>query len=68
MAGRPKQDKANIEKIQNLYNSTKQIIDPRPIIAVVMKECGASYREIGEVFGVTRQMAETIVKNAEKDL
>lgn len=68
MAGRPASTKANIEQIKKVYQSTSQVIDPRPIIAVVMKECGASYREIGEVFGVSRQMAETIVKSAEKDL
>lgn len=68
MAGRPRTEIANIKKIKALYNSTNQVIDPRPIIAVVMRECGASYREIGEVFGLTKQMAETIVQNAEKDL
>lgn len=68
MAGRPRQTDANIKVLRTLYKSTKQVIDPRPIMALVMKECGASYREIGEVFGVTRQMAETIVKNALKDL
>lgn len=65
---RTKQEIANIKVLQDLYHSTKQVIDPRPIIALVMKECGASYREIGEVLGVSKQMAETIVRNARKDL
>lgn len=68
MAGRPKQQTADIAELQKLFNSTSQVIDPRPIIAVTMNACGASYREIGEVFGLTRQQAETIVKNAKKEL
>lgn len=65
---RTKQEIANIPVLQDLYHSTKQVIDPRPIIALVMKECGASYREIGEVLNITKQMAMTLVKNAREDL
>lgn len=68
MAGRPKQEKADIPKLQQLHNSTKQVIDPRPIIALTMAYCGATYREIGEAFNLSRQQAETILKNAEKEL
>ena len=68
MAGRPKQEKADITAIKKLFVSTSQVIDPRPIIAYTMKNCGCTFREIGEVFGVTKQQAETIFKNAEKEL
>jgi transcriptional regulator len=42
------------------------VTDHRPIIAYVMRHCGATVREIGEVFGVSRQQAETIYKNAQE--
>lgn len=68
MAGRPVLKKANVEEIQKIYNSSKQIIDPRPIIALTMKYCGALDREIAEVFGVSRETAIAITKKAEKKL
>lgn len=68
MAGRPKQEKADITALQKLNESTSQVIDPRPIIAYTMRKCGCTFQEIADVFKVTRQMAETIYKNAEKDL
>ena len=68
MAGRPQQKKADIPALQDLFKSTNQVIDPRPIIAFTMRKCGCSFREIAEVFEVTKQMAETIYKNAEKEV
>lgn len=68
MAGRPTQEKADIKAIQKLSKNTSQVIDARPIIAYTMKSCGCTLAEIGKVFGVTRQQAETIVKNAEAAL
>lgn len=68
MAGRPKQEKADIKAIKALYESTKQVIDPSPIIAYTMRKCGCTFQEIADVFGFTRQMAETLYKKAEQDL
>jgi len=68
VAGRPTQQKADIQAIQKIYKSTSQVIDPRPIIAYTMRNCGCTFAEIAKVFNVTRQMAETIYKNAENDL
>ena len=68
MAGRPTQIKADIEKIKQLQAGSNDILDYRPIIAYTMRACGCTFTEIGEVFGFTRQMAETMVKNAETKL
>lgn len=62
---RTKQEIANIQELQKLLK-TNGVTDHRPIIAYVMKHCGATMREVGEVFGVTRQQAETIYKNAQE--
>ncbi len=74
MAGRPKQEKADIKAIQKLFESTNGYTDivqaslVRPIIVFTMRNCGCTFQEIADVFGITRQMAETIYKNAEKEL
>jgi len=68
MAGRPVQSKANIENIKKMNEATSQVIDPTPIITFVMRECGCTFAEIGKVFNITRQMAKTIYKNAQKEL
>lgn len=68
MAGRPVQKKANIENIKKINEATKQVIDPRPIIVYTMRECGCTFSEIGQVFNISRQMAEAIYKATEKDL
>lgn len=68
MAGRPTSKTADTEKIKRLYNRANNVLDVRPIIALTMRNCGCTFTEIGAVFGVTRQMAETIVKNAESEL
>ena len=59
------QKKANIPELQKLI-LPNTVTDHRPIIAYVMRHCGATVREIGEVFGVSRQQAETIYKNAQE--
>lgn len=66
MAGRPKQEKADIKALKKLNEAS--LIDYRPIVAYTMRKCGCTFTEIAEVFGVTRQMAETIVKNAEASI
>lgn len=74
MAGRPKQEKANILALKKLYASTNGYADlvqnsmVRPIIVFTMRNCGCTFQEIADVFEITRQMAETIYKNAEKEL
>lgn len=62
---RTQQKKANIPELQKLL-VPNTVTDHRPIIAFVMRHCGATVREIGEVFGVSRQQAETIYKNAQE--
>lgn len=74
MAGRPTQKKADIQAIQDLYQSTDtysnlvQTTMIKPIIIFTMRKCGCTFQEIGDVFGITRQMAETAFKNAEQEL
>jgi hypothetical protein len=65
MAGRPKQKKANIEALKKL-DAANTIIDTRPLIAYVMRHTGATFNEIGEVFDVSRQMAQTQFERAER--
>ena len=65
---RTKQEKANIPNLQKLLRKSNHVLDSRPIIAVTMRECGCTFDEIGEVMGFTRQMAETMVKNAQAKL
>jgi hypothetical protein len=65
MAGRPKQKKANIEALKKL-DAAKTIIDVRPLIAYVMRHSGCTFTEIGEVFGLTRQQAQTKFEQAER--
>ena len=65
MAGRPTQKKANIEAIKKARQTG---VDTRPLVAYVMRNCGCTYAEIGQVFDITRQMAETLVKQVEKNL
>lgn len=68
MAGRPTQKKANIKAIKKLPQFKEHPVDTRPLIAYVMYNSGCTYAEIGKVFDVTRQMAETLVKSVEKTL
>ncbi len=66
MAGRPITKIANIENIQKLLAT--DLVDIRPIITVVMRECGCTFEEIGKVFGFTRQNAEILFKNTKDKL
>lgn len=66
--GRPVSKKADIEAIQHMLQTTSQVINPRPIIAFTMRKCGCTFTEIGEALKVTKQQAQTIVRNAEKEL
>ncbi len=73
MAGRPKQEKADIKAIQKLFSSTNypDIVQDnviKPVIAYTMRKSGCTFQEIADVFGFTRQMAETLYKKAEKEL
>lgn len=56
--------RANTEAIKKLVVNNG-VTDNRPIIAVVMRECGATFAEIGEAMGFTRQMAQTMVQKAQ---
>lgn len=63
---RPKSQVVDVEKLQALAVSLDEVVDYRPIISYTMKQCGATSREIAEVFGVSRQMAEYYVEQIEK--
>lgn len=65
MSGRPVQKKANIPELKKLL-VPNTVTDHRPLIAFVMRNSGCTFAEIGEVFGLTRQQAETIFKNAKE--
>ena len=68
MAGRPQSKKANVEALQRLVLSVDSIVDLRPVIAYTMHHTGATSREIGEVFGVSRQMADIYIEQAQEIL
>lgn len=64
MSGRPVSKTANTEQLQKLIK-VNDVTDNRPLIAYVMRNCGATFTEIGTVFNLSRQQVETIYKNAE---
>lgn len=64
MAGRPVQQRANIA---NLKKVKPPILDLKPMIVYIMRNSGCTFAEIAKVYGVTRQMAETLYKQAEKE-
>lgn len=68
MAGRPTQKKANVKGLQKIVAQEGKLIKLRPAIALIMRYSGCTYAEIGEVFGITKQMAETAVQQAEREL
>lgn len=61
---RTRQKLANIQEIKKLVVNNG-VTDNRPIIAVVMRECGATFNEIAEVMDFSRQMAKTMVQKAQ---
>lgn len=65
---RPKIRIANIEHLKQLYNIMGNVVDYLPIVAYTMSECGCTYAEIGEVFGIQRQQAEYFVNSIRKAL
>lgn len=64
---RPAMKKADIPAIQKLVNNST-VIDHRPVIAYVMRNCGCTFQEIADALGFSRQMAETMFKSAETKL
>lgn len=65
---RPKQQKVDIEALQLLVVSVDGVVNFLPLIAYTMKNCQATYAEIGEVFGITPSLAEYHVKEVKKAL
>jgi len=59
---RPIQKRANIQAIKNLADDSI-VLDLKPLIAMVMRECNCTFDEIGQVFGFTRQNAEQYIKS-----
>lgn len=57
---RNKTRRADVEALKALHQTG--IIDTRPLMIKVMRACGVTYAEICEVFGISRQRAETISK------
>lgn len=60
---RTAQKRANIENIQKLVVNNG-VVDNRPLIALVMRECQVTLQEIADTMGYTRQMADTMIKKA----
>lgn len=46
--------------IQTLIKSNQ--LDIRPIIAVTMRVCGLTYREIGEILGLSKQAIDKMIQ------
>lgn len=71
---RPTTQLADIKALQELYASTStynnliQVNMIRPVIVYTMRECGCTYAEISKVFGISRQMIETIYNNLKEQL
>lgn len=66
---RTRQQTVNLEAIKKLVNNVEASpLDYRPVIAVTMRECGATYQDIADVMGFSRQMALTMVNKAQETL
>jgi hypothetical protein len=48
------------EEIQWIIKTNK--MDVRPVIALTMRACGLTLREIGEALGITKQAVDLMVK------
>lgn len=59
---RPKQEKADIEALRAFWEAYERDREVQFIISAVMKGCGCTYQEIGDVFKVSRQRAERLTK------
>lgn len=68
MAGRPKQEQANVTALKNLNKLESPVVSVRPLIAYIMRESGCTLQEIADVFEVTRQQAENIYNKAKREL
>lgn len=58
----------DIKKVKRLLKLNNDVIDLRPIIFYMLKHQGSTYKEIGEVFGISKQRAQQIVKAVEDKL
>ena len=66
---RTRQTTVNLDAIKKLLSNTESsVVDYRPVIAVTMRECGATYQDIADVMGFSRQMAKTMTDNAQATL
>lgn len=68
MAGRPKQSIADLKAIKKVFKKANGILDPRPLIVFVMRNCGCTFQEIADAFDTTRQNIESIYNKVEKEL
>ncbi len=65
MAGRPTQKKANIEALKKVKAPVYEV-DLKPMTVYIMRNSGCTFAEIAQIYDITRQMAETLYKQAEK--
>ena len=65
---RPAIKTVNIKNMKELVNIIGNVVDYYPILAYTMKNCGATYSEIAEVFGISNQLADYYVNNIRKAL
>ena len=68
MAGRPKQAIADLEAIKKVFEKANDILDSKPLIVYVMRNCGCTFQEIADAFEVTKQNIESIYKKVEAEL
>ena len=50
----------NLDLIKQLIETSK--LDIRPIIALTLRVCGLTYREIGEIMDMSKQGVEVMTK------
>lgn len=57
------------QALQRLINASKTFVyDIRPVIAYTMVEMGATYQEIGDLLGISKQSAHSMVKSLDDKL
>lgn len=50
----------DIELIEQLITESK--LDIRPIVAITLRACGLTLREVGEILGISKQGVDLMIK------
>lgn len=65
-----KQVIADVPALKQLLDDNDEVlalVNLRPLIAAVMRHCGCTLDEIGQVFNTSRQGASNILKQSQKE-